>query len=65
MSKKEIAFELFKGYAFISLIEDLRLNIIVLKLLGLNLNGVSELITLFLLLVLLSIVFDYISKDWK
>lgn len=65
MSKKEIAFEVFKTLTLMDLIEDLGLNTTVLKWFGLSLSESNSLLSLFLLLVLADLIFDYISKDWE
>lgn len=65
MNKKEIAFELFKTLTLINLIEDLGLNTTLLKWLGLNLSESNSIFSLFILLLLADLIFDYISKDWE
>lgn len=65
MSKKEIAFEVFKTLTLIDLIKDLGLNTIVLKWFGLSLSESNSIFSLFILLALADLIFDYISKDWE
>lgn len=65
MSKKEIAFEIFKVYALISFIENLGINMIMLNIVGLILNEGNKNISTFIIVMLCLGIFDYISKDWE